>query len=109
MNYFELIFYTYFTHIPHLLFKHAENIGDLGLAGVFSMLIHAQYLFWISTFILLLLNIEDKVVTTKLDQLGQYSRDTLVFNPFFSDLENWRNGFMQKLGESKFKRFAAIG
>ena len=56
MNYFELIFYTYFTHIPHLLFKHAENIGNLGLAGVFSMLIHAQYLFWISTFILLLFN-----------------------------------------------------
>ena len=58
---------------------------------------------------LVLLNIEDKVVTTKLDQLGQYSRDTLVFNPFFSDLENWRNGFMQKLEESKFKRFAAKG
>jgi hypothetical protein len=55
----------------------------------------------------ILLNIDDKIVATKLDQLGQYSSDTLVFNPFFSDLENWRESFVQKLQESKYKRFAA--
>ena len=58
---------------------------------------------------LVLLNLDDKIVATKLDQLGQYSPDTLVFNPFFSDLENWRESFVQKMGESKYKRFAAKG
>jgi hypothetical protein len=56
---------------------------------------------------LVLLNIDDKIVATKLDQLGEYSPETPVFNPFFSDLENWRVSFVQKLGESKYKRFAA--
>jgi hypothetical protein len=58
---------------------------------------------------LVLLNIDDKIVATKLDQLGEYSHETPVFNPFFSDLENWRVSFVQKLGESKYKRFAAKG
>lgn len=58
---------------------------------------------------LVLLNIEDKIVATKLDQLGDYSPDILVFNPFFSDLENWIVSFVQKLWESKYKRFVAKG
>lgn len=57
---------------------------------------------------LVLLNIDDKMVAIKLDQLGDYSPDTLVFNPFFSDLESWRVSFVQKLGESKYKRFVAM-
>lgn len=54
---------------------------------------------------LVLLNIENKIVPTNLISLNQYSPDTFVFNPFFSDLENWKESFVQKLSESKFKRF----
>jgi hypothetical protein len=54
MNYIKVIFYVYFTYFPHLLFNHAQDIGNLGLAGIYLRLIHAQYLFWISTLLLLL-------------------------------------------------------
>lgn len=56
---------------------------------------------------LVLLYVENKIVPTNLNSLNQYSPDTLVFNPFFSDLENWKESFVQKLSESKFKRFLA--
>lgn len=54
---------------------------------------------------LVLLLIEDKITPTNLNSLNQYTPDTLVFNPFFSDLANWQECFIQKIQESKYKRF----
>lgn len=56
---------------------------------------------------LVLLWFKDKIQPVKLAELVNYPTDTLVFNPFFSSLEDWRGSFIQKLSESKFKRFLA--
>lgn len=42
---------------------------------------------------------------TTIDKLIELDNDTLIFNPFFINLEDWRENFVQKIQESKYKRF----
>lgn len=56
---------------------------------------------------LVLLLTENSIKTTKLTDLKHIVSDTPVFNPYFNHLENWRETFVQKLSESKYKRLAS--
>lgn len=54
---------------------------------------------------LILLLIDKNILPTHLKELKNYKPNTLVFNPFFKNLQEWKNSFLQTLDESKFKRF----
>ena len=53
---------------------------------------------------LVLLLIHNEIVVTNIQSLKNYPTDTLVFNPFFANLQEWRRQFTQSLKESKFER-----
>jgi len=48
--------------------------------------------------------LNDRISTISMNEIATIQHDTFVFNPFFKDLNEWRNGFVQKLNESKYKR-----
>jgi hypothetical protein len=53
---------------------------------------------------LVLVLINDSIQVTNIHNLKNYPADALVFNPFFSDLQEWRSHFTQSLTASKYKR-----
>jgi hypothetical protein len=53
---------------------------------------------------LVLVLINDNIEVTNIQGLKNYPADTVVFNPFFKDLEDWRSHFTQNLNTSKYKR-----
>lgn len=53
---------------------------------------------------LVLVLINDNIEATNIQGLKNYPSDTVVFNPFFKDLEDWRSHFTQSLTVSKYKR-----
>ena len=54
MKFINAVILTYFTNFPYLLYKNANNYGNMAFAGVGLGFIHAQCLFWSSNIILLI-------------------------------------------------------
>lgn len=48
----------------------------------------------------------NEVKTTTIEKLSDLPTTTQVFNPFFKDIQDWTDNFVQPISISKWKRFA---